>query len=204
MADLITGEYLRCVCYVYPTEEDAKASEQSGGSGFLIRVPLGGNSAAWAHYVVTNDHVLKNGTRYFTNPAIRLNVMDRAETLPTNISRWVKWREADIAVLPFDPDESLLSETTFIEPQEFVTKLMFSRENVFRFGVGDDVFMVGRLVGHDGTERNHPSIRTGMLSVLPCAASHDEFLIECRSIGGYIAVLRYSSALAGPLGVAKR
>jgi hypothetical protein len=59
-------------------------------------------------------------------------------------------------------------------------------------GPGDDVFFVDRYVNHEGQQRNLPTVRLGIISMLPYEkVEHsrgtlvDSFLVEARSLGGY-------------------
>jgi hypothetical protein len=71
--------------------------------------------------------------------------------------------------------------------QEFAGKI--------KLGVGDQVFMVGRFIGHDGKQRNAPLVRFGSIAGMPSepfeyqlgGKRHDQMSIvaDIRSIGGY-------------------
>jgi hypothetical protein len=60
-----------------------------------------------------------------------------------------------------------------------------------RIGLGDDLFMVGRFINHDGKERNIPVVRFGTIAMMPDEPIMDDghpqesFLIEIRTIPGY-------------------
>jgi hypothetical protein len=75
-------------------------------------------------------------------------------------------------------------------------KLFLTREQAKteKTGPGDDVFMVGRFVNHEGRQRNTPSVRFGNISMLPDEpVAHQSntpreqisFAVEMRSIPGY-------------------
>jgi hypothetical protein len=66
------------------------------------------------------------------------------------------------------------------------------RDNLLSVGAGDDTFMVGRFVNHDGKQRNTPSLRFGSIAMLPfekirLQSGHmqEAYLVETRSISGY-------------------
>src|SRR4051794_3628322 len=68
----IPPKVLDCVCYLYDSEDDARAGKNFGGTGFIVTVP----SARWPFraeyaYAVTNWHVACRGTS-----VIRLNTLD--------------------------------------------------------------------------------------------------------------------------------
>jgi hypothetical protein len=195
VGSVIPKRYLQTVCYVYPDERLANKGAASGATGFFVqhRHKFPGDRARnfVARYAVTNDHAIKDRETktYFPNPAIRLNISGKAETIPTNGLRWIKDAMRDIAVLPlFDNDA--FSHAEFLDTLEFAAEGSFSNEAIEmggwkNYGLGDEVFMVGRLLDHDGREVNSPSIRTGIISMFPCAATEDEMLVECRSLWGY-------------------
>jgi hypothetical protein len=60
-----------------------------------------------------------------------------------------------------------------------------------RIGLGDDLFMVGRFINHDGKERNIPVLRFGTIAMMPEEPivadnkEQDSFLIEIRTIPGF-------------------
>jgi len=55
----IPEQFLDCSVYMYAEESHARKGEQSGGSGFVVGVPLKINSEETQLYVVTNEHVVK-------------------------------------------------------------------------------------------------------------------------------------------------
>lgn len=63
----IPKQFLDCSVYLYKTQAQAEAGEQSGGSGFLVGVPLTENPEETQLYVVTNEHVI----RKMDSPTIR-------------------------------------------------------------------------------------------------------------------------------------
>jgi hypothetical protein len=71
----------------------------------------------------------------------------------------------------------------------FLTQQAIEEHNI---GPGDDVFMVGRFVTHDGRQRNTPSLRFGDISMMPRGPvmhprgyTVESFLVETRSLSGY-------------------
>ena len=60
------------------------------------------------------------------------------------------------------------------------------------FGPGEEVVMLGRFLGYDGTDENKPAARFGHLAMgttvpipHPWGFTQMSFLIECRSVSGY-------------------
>ena len=58
-------------------------------------------------------------------------------------------------------------------------------------GVGDDVFVVGRFINHEGVQKNSPTARFGCIAQMPKEPvkvkgfDQECFLVEARSIGGF-------------------
>jgi hypothetical protein len=76
-----------------------------------------------------------------------------------------------------------------IPTSEFATQDMVTREEI---GVGDDVFMFGMLVDHEGRQQNTPVVRFGHISLMPhdpiplgAGVLQECFLADCESIGGF-------------------
>ena len=180
---LIPEGYLYCTAYLYHSEDAAQNGTSSGGSGFLISLTSDVNPDVKYVYVVTNRHVVKGG-----HAVARLYTVDNKPDIPP-LGDWYYRDDADdIAIcalgpmMPpykyvFVPDTYCLDQTTY--------------QTDLHVGPGDDVFMVGRLIGHDGKQRNTPSVRFGNVAMNPEEpVMHDghlqySFIVESRSIAGY-------------------
>jgi hypothetical protein len=181
----IRNEFLDCVIYLYPSEIDADQGERAGGSGFLVGVPAKWHGPdSWFLYAVTNKHVIRNSS------VIRMN-SSNGEKVIMSIPRnsWV-WHPSgdDLAVclIHFDPNEIAFN---FVRNDMFITKEIVDGYNI---GPGDDVFMVGRFINHEGRQKNIPSVRFGNIAQMPWETiqqddgfEQESFLVECRSISGY-------------------
>ncbi len=186
----IQDEYLDCAIYLYPDAQSAKDGDRIGGSGFLVNVPLGEERLGKQLYAVTNRHVVLDEQGHPRTLVIRLNnQMNAFEIVEPPEGSWILHPNGDdLAVCPID-----ISITRF----RFVSvsvSMFISREDVVRYNVGpgDEAFLVGRFVGHDGKQRNLPTARFGNISMLPhepvehpMGFSQESFLVEVRSIGGY-------------------
>lgn len=183
----IAEEYLQCVVYLYPDEESAHAGKWTGGSGFLVHSEWtdGENSKA-ADFVVTNRHVVEK----MRDPVVRMNRTDgTVEAIKTNRNRWQSHPAGDdVSALRF---EGFSEEHKGLPVNEraFINQEILSDENI---GIGDQVAMIGRLVGHDGTVRNSPTARFGAISMMPGDTlpndfGHDQemFLVDCQSLPGF-------------------
>ncbi len=189
----IQDQYLDCSVYLYPSADAAVRGERIGGCGFLAAYPV--VDPDWQAerrmprndfhlYVISNRHVAKN------HPVVRLNTHDgRCDVVPFSPDDWTYSDTDDLAIVPIkhDPAYKYLSVGT----EAFLTPEVAQERDV---GIGDEVFMVGRFVSHDGTQQNSPSVRYGHVSMMPGEPVHhpsnlghtqDGFLVEIHSISGY-------------------
>lgn len=184
----IAPDQLNCAIYLYSSIDSAKSGANAGGSGFLVGLPA--SSPGWEHlYAVTNKHVIDGGCH-----VIRINTHDgKSDTIPTRPEDWTLADDDDLAVLPIDLGEQFHWDC--IHQDSFVTKEQVapSRDKFqFNFGPGDDVVFIGRLVTHDGKERNRPAVRFGNISMMPDESDPVQtqtepqvaFLVDCRSLPG--------------------
>jgi hypothetical protein len=183
----ILPEYLDCVVYLYPSELDADEGSRVGGSGFWVGVPISGTDT-WHLYVVTNKHIIENG-----NAVIRVTTHDgRKANFPTIETNWVYHPSGDdLAVYSPSPEIVDLAKfkPSFIRRNQIIDLALCSEMNI---GPGDDTFVIGRFINHEGRQRNLPTVRFGCIGQMPWEAvrqenrfMQDSFLIEARSIGGY-------------------
>lgn len=205
----IEQRYLDCSIYLYASELAADAGEKFGGSGCLVSVrsqPIY-DPESWDDerqmftkidvyfpphvYAVTNRHVVDppHGTSY---PVVRVNTSEgKHKSLPLTKQDWIPHKGGDdLAVAAIE----LPRETHDYSP---ISNLLFvTRHSLpLYLGAGDDTFMVGRFINHDGRQRNTPSLRFGSIAMLPGeeiqlgkkARGHLQkaFLVETRSLGGF-------------------
>jgi hypothetical protein len=136
-------------------------------------------------YAVSNRHVVKK------HPVVRLNKQDgTTDVLPFTQEDWFFTDDQDIAVVPL-PDSDAYKWLFISVASKFLTKELAAKADV---GIGDEVFMVGRFMGHDGRQRNDPTIRWGHVAAIPSEFVHhpsnrpgeqESMLIEVHSISGY-------------------
>jgi hypothetical protein len=176
---------LDCVVYLYPSVEDAEAGYRVGGSGFLVGIPSEIHEGYVTLYAVTNSHVIRGD-----NPVIRLNTKKGdKDVLPFNTEDWVHHEDGDeLAVCPLVIAPGVY-KYKYIPLSLFVTPELVEQHNI---GPGDDVFMVGRFVSHEGQQRNTPLARFGNISMMPWepiptkwGPAQDSFLVEVRSLSGF-------------------
>jgi hypothetical protein len=178
----IEPKLLDCVVFLYPSEAAAEDGEKAGGSGFLVgeHIPdTGGHLIS----VVTNKHVINRG-----HAILRINTRGGGrDIIPLDQSRWyVHPNGDDIAVCPVTLDQG--HKFSVLTRAQFLTREAVEE---FDIGPGDDVFVVGRFVNHEGKERNLPTARFGNIAQMPWepitidGQPQESFLVEARSIAGY-------------------
>jgi hypothetical protein len=182
----IPDDTLDSVIYLYPSVADAESGEKVGGTGFLVGIPSEVHEGVTYQYAVTNSHVIREGN----SPVIRLNTQDGAtDVLELSRDDWVHHQYGDdLAVCPleFSLDThkfSLLARDWFLTKEEM---------DEYDIGPGDDVFMAGRFVQHEGRQRNTPVVRFGNLSMMPYepvtnmrGIKQESFIVEMRSLSGF-------------------
>src|SRR5205814_5913498 len=111
----------------------------------------------------------------------------------TDEREWVRHPDGDdlaACLISFDP---MLYKFHFVPSYDFATKEVVEH---WKIGPGDDVFVVGRFINHEGRQRNHPTARFGCIGQMPLEPipqdrphqppfMQESYLVEARSIGGY-------------------
>ena len=189
----INDEFLDCVFYLYPTKEDAIEGRKLGASGFLVSLKSESDLKFPHIYAVTNRHVIRplnNLSRDTVSLFIRLNTKEgKTEIIPTTSEDWIPHPNGDeIAVMPLPILFSNLRFKT-IPSDTLVSESLVEKFNI---GPGDEVFMVGRFINHEGKQRNLPSVRFGNISMMPLepiisswGMAQESFTVEMRSLSGY-------------------
>jgi hypothetical protein len=181
----IPDGFLDAVVYLYPSEEDAKEGAGIGGSGFLAGVITENTRQPfWFLYVVTAKHVILEGSLF-----VRMTTMEGEKYIyPTRDEDWVCHPDGDdvaVCVVSFDPKRFRFS---FIPINDFLRQEQIPPLDI---GIGDEAFVVGRFINHEGKQRNSPTARTGIISQMPKEPIHirgidqECFLVEARSFGGF-------------------
>lgn len=208
----IDDRFLECVVYLYPTVADATAGEKSGGCGFWIGVPNETpepHSAYWQHiYVATNSHIVREAS----SRVLRVNKLSGGyEVIETREDEWVHHPDGDdVAIIKLDYS-LLVHQVAQADLNMFVTTKLVEEINI---GPGDDVFIAGRFISHDGKQQNLPSLRFGNIAMMPWepilnqrGILQESFLVEGRSLGGASGspvFVRVSLDLMGRPGIEKQ
>lgn len=185
---------LDCALYLYPTEDEANLGRMvdpsaplgvpRGGSGFILGVPS--RHRGWNHlYAVTNRHVIWGAL------FIRLNTQDGAhDVIPTQLDEWYCNDSNDVAVRPIGLSPARF-RFRFVRHQSLLSRETIRLNNL---GPGDEVFVVGRFVNHEGRQRNTPAVRFGHLAMMPDEPLYhptnipqiqESFLVDVRTVGGF-------------------
>jgi len=186
----IPANDLNCVFYLYPDADSARAGRKLGGSGFWVSRPSQNIPNYHWLFAVSNKHVVhKIGASVIRANARYHTGFEIFETEPTD---WIEHPAGhDIAILPISYSHVLpVVNLVTLLPEMFATVENITAE---RIGIGDDVYMIGRFINHEGTPRNTPSVRFGNISMLPFEPIYIDaetkpqlsFAIELRSMCGY-------------------
>lgn len=185
----IPANDLNCVFYLYPDEASAKSGEKLGGSGFWVAIDSPNVPNHHWLFGVSNKHVVHK----ISATVIRANARSSGIfTYPTEPTDWIEHPGGhDIAILVVGYANIVPHIELVTIPQEmFVIEQHVQDETV---GLGDDVYMIGRFVNHEGRQRNIPSVRFGNISMLPGepiyidakTRAQESFAVELRSMCGY-------------------
>jgi hypothetical protein len=182
----IHDSFLDCVLYLYKSREQAAKGERTGGTGFLVGMQSERHTDRVFLYAVTNRHVVQRGSLF-----IRLNTKTGlTDILETAITHWHFTDDQDIAVCPLALAPSH-HKFKCVPANKFLTKETVLKENI---GPGDDIFLVGRFMNHEGRQCNTPTVRFGNLSMMPLepvghasnqTRAQESFLGDVRAIAGY-------------------
>jgi hypothetical protein len=189
----IDPQYLECAVYLYPSEKEAEDGDRIGGSGFVVGIDCGAPAVNYPHEVfrpkilcvVTNKHVIDSG-----NMVARINTMDgRHDIIPLDGARWYTHKDGDdLAVCPVRLSTAHSVLFYNVRSSNLITKKIIDD---YEIGPGDDVFVIGRFVNHEGKQKNLPSARFGNIAQMPWepimigGRPQESFLVEARSISGY-------------------
>lgn len=157
-----------------------------GATGFFVDLRFRAVPQTVFRYVVTNSHVINNAVR----TTVRVNTHDgRRDALVIPSGAWHSHPQGDdlaaAAVTATDPGWRIqgLDWNDAAPRPERIKEL--------NMGVGDDVIMVGRFVGHTGKENDQPVARFGNIAMMPGKVldgrglTVEAYLVEMRSLSGF-------------------
>jgi hypothetical protein len=184
----IPASDLNCAFYLYPSEAAAKGGVRLGGSGFWVGVSSLAIPHFWWLYAVSNRHVV----HLHGASVIRANSLaGGVRIINAEPTDWIEHPSGhDIAILPMQSPSSDGIQLASVLTGMFVEE-MDVKSNIIE--VGNEVFMIGRFINHEGKARNTPSARFGNISMLPGepiyvdakTSPQESFAVELRSMCGY-------------------
>jgi hypothetical protein len=175
---------LECVVYIYPDVPSAEDGIAAGGTGFLFGVVLSERPMKTIIFVVTNRHIIDNGGR-----VVRINTRDhRLDMQEIEDPEWLRHPAGDdLAIARLS-----ITDTHKVNCLHYNVAIAQSDIRSYNIGHGDDVFIVGRFVNHEGRQQNRPTVRFGAIAQMPGevikfpdGTQQDSFLVEARSIAGF-------------------
>lgn len=194
----------KCSFYLYPSEQEARSGESRGGSGFVVAAIDHDLGSVGLLYAVTAGHVIGKASvirfnRTSTTPFVVATQEDRGHRSSTH----------DLAILALHGMPTNTFDLFLMPAELAITRERAREEDI---GVGDDVFTVGRFLGHDGRERNLPTVRFGAISMMPEQPIHnpttgldeESFLVELRSLTGFSGAPVFLYRDAEPFGSSTR
>lgn len=141
------------------------------GTGFFVAVKHETDPGMQSTYLVTAQHVLKDGKGNFLSKIwIRLNKLaGGSEFLPAALTRRLEKLiythpdpTVDIAVVPAYASRDVFDYIP-IDPTMLVTRESFREIGI---GEGSEIFFVGLFTAHVGKERNYPLVRFGRVAMI--------------------------------------
>jgi hypothetical protein len=195
----ISDLLLYSVFFLYPTEDDAWANRKAGGTGFRVSVPSTASPNHFHIYGISNRHVVIDQAapviRQNTGALVRGTVaVAGGDPIPLTVDQWEPHPDpaVDLAIAPLGMWFIIPRVPNL--PYAIPSSSLMTHEviDVFDIGVGDEVYMVGRYIHHSGNDFNKPTVRSGIISLMPdmidvddCVLPEEMYLVEMRSIGGY-------------------
>jgi hypothetical protein len=185
----IPQHYRDCVVYIYDSDAHARAGEPVGASGFLVGVLS--DIRPYVHlYVVTNWHCVVEASEQYCSPFVRLNNQQGDISILELPKRyWVQAEDGcDLAACPIGLEPNTF-RFRFVNQYDLITQDILTALSI---GPGDEVFLVGRFINHEGRQQNTPTVRFGNIAMMPIEPvfhptmlPQESFLVELRSKSGY-------------------
>jgi hypothetical protein len=197
----IPPDVIDTVFFLYESVEDAKAGRNPGGTGFIVqdhipRRPLQLTRNVTRHYyAITNWHVAVSGIQSPPCPVIRLNTNDGTpDIVELDVAQWEFLPgKYDVAVTELEQLTHSIHRYSSIPTSMFLSETT-SPEVIG--AVGDDVFMLGLFIDHDGVTTNVPSARFGNISMMPNESAKIEQETEYSGVS-YIVDMHSRSGFSG-------
>jgi hypothetical protein len=156
----ISPKTLNMVGYLYHEIDDAEKGTDFGGTAFFLAIASEIPGRAY-FYAVTNRHVaVRDGASI-----LRVNTKSGdSDNFAFGPEHWEFDPRYDIAVVQVPLDHAWHQFSVLQAPDGLVRHGDIER---VKLGPGEDVFMVGRFIDHDGGQINRPAVRFGNISGMP-------------------------------------
>jgi hypothetical protein len=180
----LDAQFLKGVVYLYLSEEDARSSSGTGGTGFLVNFEPAAEAGLPHTYLVTNSHCATKCD------VVRVNVTTGGfDILRVQPDEWVHHPEGhDVAVTPMTDPEGFTADHI-----AYPSAWLLDKDKKDYFGPGDECFFVGRQYGLSGKQSNTPTVRFGAIAMMDVEPVHqlgrdydqESLVVEARSLGGF-------------------
>lgn len=186
----IDHKVLDSVFFLYQSVEDADQGAKAVGTGFVVSMGGGLFDSVASYYGVTNWHVAVRDAA----SVIRLRLLSgNFQIIELGPEDWTFIPgQDDIAVVEL-PLEDAQRKVHGIHETMFLTSLGDARMNI---GVGEDVFMLGLFVNHEGHVTGVPKARFGNISMMASADAPIEQPTKFRG-EGYIIDMHSRDGFSG-------
>jgi hypothetical protein len=183
----LPDNFLEVAFYLYPSMDAAKIGEHLGGTGFVVLKPFERIQEFGALCFVTNKHVIQRGHTF-----VRINRRDGQvpDIFHVDEVEWFPHPGPHDVTVALGCGSEHIHSFRCVHYWQLMTRTMAKDE--YDIGIGDDVFMIGRFIGHDGKTHNRPSLRFGNISmdamgIYNHEAGYEEesYAVEMKSKPGY-------------------
>lgn len=180
---------LKSVVYLYPGKKQAQEGVAAGGTAFVVAV-FDGRSDLGIGYLITCRHVTTRLRSWW----VRVNSRDpNAPPIVTRVryGEWTRSLTDDLAIVRFS--QPIHTHQTDVLPFPLAMALRHVEVGPDKYGIGDDIYIVGRFLRHGREKVNIPTVRFGHISAMPgdpvsYGGNHyrqSGFLVEASVIEGY-------------------
>lgn len=154
------------VFYLYHSVKDADEGKNVGGTGFFVSMPTPTPRFNYV-YAVSNWH---NAVDVGAS-VIRVNTFaGKPDIFDLGPEDWIFFpKKSDVAITAPLQIKDSVHKAAAIPRRLFVDDKLIAQKEI---GVGEDVFMIGRFIDHDGGATNLPATRFGNISVMPTLVDH--------------------------------
>jgi hypothetical protein len=179
--------------FLFRSKDEAIKRAKVGGTGFVVCKSICGSADVAGQnlsvgYLISNRHVVFGGGA----SVVSMNRLEHAPDVfdfePTD---WVEHPSGDdVAGICIHGYYNSNTHKSSACPYEML--LTVEEANQLQIGIGDEVFMAGRFINHQGSETNKPAARFGSISMgvekiwVDADRRHQEsFAVEMRSRTGF-------------------